>query len=299
MAWDRPILTDSGGFQVVSLGELRKIDDDGVTFQSHLDGSYHRFTPELSIEVQEALGADVAVAFDQPVPPASTSPSALAEATVRSNRWAARSLAAHSPPGPGCLRDSPGRSRSGPSSGVHAGGGRPAVRRHLHRRPGRRRDAGPARGDARRRRQLCSKPTRAALLDGSGLAIDLLEAVHRGVDLFDCVLPARVARNGQLWVPGGRLNMRNAQFVRRPAAGPGGLPLHPLPQLLARLSGPSVPGRGAAGLPAGDLSQPDLHPRLHGRNPLCTAHRHVHRAAARASGAAQPSRSRASAVQSE
>ena len=94
MAWDRPILTDSGGFQVVSLGELRKIDEDGVTFQSHIDGSYHRFTPEHSIAVQQALGADIAVAFDQPVTPASTGLKALAEATGRSDRWAARSLAA-------------------------------------------------------------------------------------------------------------------------------------------------------------------------------------------------------------
>lgn len=98
MAWDRPLLTDSGGFQVVSLGELRKIDDDGVTFQSHLDGSYHRFTPEHSIAVQEALGADIAVAFDQPVPPASSTPEAVAEATKRTNLWAERSLAAHTRP---------------------------------------------------------------------------------------------------------------------------------------------------------------------------------------------------------
>ena len=69
MDWDRPILTDSGGFQVVSLAGLREIDDGGATFRSHLDGSTHRFTPELSIAVQEALGPDIAVAFDQPVPP--------------------------------------------------------------------------------------------------------------------------------------------------------------------------------------------------------------------------------------
>ncbi|MGZ6268741.1 MAG: tRNA guanosine(34) transglycosylase Tgt, partial [Candidatus Limnocylindrales bacterium] len=98
MAWDRPILTDSGGFQVVSMGELRKIDDDGVTFQSHLDGSYHRFTPEHSIAVQEALGADVAVAFDQPVPPASSTSEAVAEATARTSLWAKRSLVAHTRP---------------------------------------------------------------------------------------------------------------------------------------------------------------------------------------------------------
>src|SRR6266498_4262338 len=93
MAWDRPILTDSGGFQVVSLGDLRIVDDDGVTFRSHLDGSVHRFTPEHAVDVQQALGADVAVAFDQPVAP--SSPRALvAEATERTHRWAERSLAA-------------------------------------------------------------------------------------------------------------------------------------------------------------------------------------------------------------
>src|SRR4249919_2523577 len=96
MAWDRPILTDSGGFQVVSLGDLRVVDDDGVTFRSHLDGSIHRFTPEHAIAVQEALGSDVAVAFDQPVPPGSSTQAVVADATARTHRWAERSLAARS-----------------------------------------------------------------------------------------------------------------------------------------------------------------------------------------------------------
>ena len=212
MAWDRPILTDSGGFQVVSLGELRKIDDDGVTFQSHLDGSYHRFTPELSIEVQEALGADVAVAFDQPVPPASTSPSALEEATVRSNRWAARSLAAHSRVDQAVF-------------GIVQGGLDPVLRAESTRVVadlpfdgicigGLAGDETPAQRAATLEVvvNLLEADRRPRYLMGLGSPIDLLEAVHRGVDLFDCVLPARVARNGQLWVPGGRLNMRNAQF---------------------------------------------------------------------------------------
>ncbi|HSH21399.1 MAG TPA: tRNA guanosine(34) transglycosylase Tgt, partial [Candidatus Caenarcaniphilales bacterium] len=81
MAWDRPILTDSGGFQVVSLGDLRSVDDDGVVFRSHLDGSVHRFTPEHAIAVQEALGSDVAVCLDQPVPPHASTREAVAEAT--------------------------------------------------------------------------------------------------------------------------------------------------------------------------------------------------------------------------
>src|SRR6478735_7937956 len=94
MGWDRPILTDSGGFQVVSLGDLRVIDEDGATFRSHLDGSVHRFTPEHAIAVQEALGSDVAVAFDQPVFPSSPRP-VVADATARTHRWAERSLTAH------------------------------------------------------------------------------------------------------------------------------------------------------------------------------------------------------------
>src|SRR3954465_2263643 len=97
MDWDGPILTDSGGFQVVSLGALRVVDDDGVTFRSHLDGSTHRFTPEVAVKVQEALGSDVAVAFDQPVFPSSPR-SVVAEATERTHRWAERSFAAHDRP---------------------------------------------------------------------------------------------------------------------------------------------------------------------------------------------------------
>ena len=94
MDWDRPILTDSGGFQVVSLGDLRVVDDDGVTFRSHIDGSIHRFTPEHATAVQEALGSDIAVAFDQPVFPSSAR-EVVADATGRTHRWAERSLAAH------------------------------------------------------------------------------------------------------------------------------------------------------------------------------------------------------------
>src|SRR6187397_459010 len=97
MDWDGPILTDSGGFQVVSLGDLRGVDDDGVTFRSHLDGSTHRFTPEVAVGVQEALGSDIAVAFDQPVFPSSPR-AVVADATERTHRWAERSLAAHDRP---------------------------------------------------------------------------------------------------------------------------------------------------------------------------------------------------------
>jgi queuine tRNA-ribosyltransferase len=98
MAWDRPILTDSGGFQVVSLGDLRRIDEEGVTFRSHLDGALLHFTPEYAVTVQEALGADIAVCLDQPVPPHASSRAEVAEATARTHRWAERCLVAHQRP---------------------------------------------------------------------------------------------------------------------------------------------------------------------------------------------------------
>jgi queuine tRNA-ribosyltransferase len=216
MAWDRPILTDSGGFQVVSLGDLRRVDDDGVTFQSHLDGSSHRFTPEVSIEVQEALGSDIAVAFDQPVPPASTTRRALAEATARSNRWAERSLIAHTRPDQAIF-------------GIVQGGLDPDLRAESTRivagLPFDGICIGGLAGDETASQREDTLDVVVALLDsdprprylmGLGSPADLLEAVHHGIDLFDCVLPARVARTGQLWVPGGRLNMRNARFADDP-----------------------------------------------------------------------------------
>ena len=215
MAWDRPILTDSGGFQVVSLGDLRVVDEDGVTFRSHLDGSTHRFTPELAIEVQQALGADIAVAFDQPVFPSSER-AVVADATERTHRWAERSLAAHGRPDQALF-------------GIVQGGLEPDLRagsaRFVASLPfdgiclgGLAGDETPAQREATidiAVDELVDDP-RPRYLMGLGSPGDLLEAVHRGVDLFDSVLPARVARNGQLWVPGGRLNLRNRRFLDDP-----------------------------------------------------------------------------------
>jgi queuine tRNA-ribosyltransferase len=215
MAWDRPILTDSGGFQVVSLGDLRVVDDDGVTFRSHLDGSTHRFTPELAIEVQQALGADIAVAFDQPVFPSSER-AVVIDATERTHRWAERSLAAHGRPDQALF-------------GIVQGGLEPDLRAASARRiaalpfdgiclGGLAGDETPAQREATidvAVDELRDDP-RPRYLMGLGSPADLLEAVHRGVDLFDTVLPARVARNGQLWVPGGRLNLRNRRFLDDP-----------------------------------------------------------------------------------
>ncbi len=229
----------------------------------HLDGSIHRFTPEHSIAVQEALGPDIAVAFDQPVFP--SSPRAVVREAMRPDpplgRAVARRPHAHRP---GAVRDRPGRARPGHARGVGAVHRVAAVRRHQHRRARRRRDAGAAQRDARRHGPAPRRRrARSRYLMGLGSPLDLLDAVHRGIDLFDSVLPARVARNGQLWVPGGRLNLRNAQYPGRSATGPGGLSVPALHPVLEGLSGPSVPGQGDARVPARDLSQPHLHPRLH------------------------------------
>jgi queuine tRNA-ribosyltransferase len=216
MAWDGPILTDSGGFQVVSLGDLRVVDEDGVTFRSHLDGSTHRFTPEVAIRVQEALGSDVAVAFDQPVYPSSPR-AVVADATARTHRWAERSLNAHSRPDQALF-------------GIVQGGLEPDLRadstRFVAGLPFDGICFGGLAGDETPEQRNATLDVAVPILDddprprylmGLGSPADLLDAVHRGVDLFDSVLPARVARNGQLWVPGGRLNLQNARFLDDPA----------------------------------------------------------------------------------
>jgi queuine tRNA-ribosyltransferase len=216
MAWDRPILTDSGGYQVVSLGELRAVDDDGVTFRSHLDGSLHRFTPEQAIAVQEALGSDIAVCLDQPVPPHSSSRTAVAEATLRTHRWAERCLEAHRRPEQALF-------------GIVQGGLEPDLRaesvRFIGGLPFDGICIGGLAGDetaAQRRAALdatvplLADDPRPRYLMGLGSHLGLLDAVDAGVDMFDSVLPARVARNGTLWTPDGRLNLRNTRFLDDP-----------------------------------------------------------------------------------
>ncbi len=216
MAWDGPILTYSGGFQVVSLADLREIDDDGVTFRSHLDGSTHRFTPERSIAVQEALGSDVAVVLDHPVPPHASPRDAVVDAMGRTHAWALRSLAAHH-------RDDQAL------FGIIQGGLDPDLRaassEAIAALPFDGLCIGGLAGDetrAQRRAALdvvvarLADDPRPRYLMGLGSPLDMLDAVDRGIDLFDSVLPARVARNGTLWVPGGKLNIRNARFLDDP-----------------------------------------------------------------------------------
>ena len=215
MGWDHPILTDSGGFQVVSLADSREIDDDGATFRSHIDGSTHRLTPESAIAVQEALGADVAVAFDHPVYPSSPR-SVVEDATERTHRWAERSFRAHTRTDQALF-------------GVIQGGLDPDLRERSTRfvagLPFDGINIGGLAGDetpAQRRAtidvviDLLADDPRPRYLMGLGSPADLLDAVDQGVDLFDSVLPSRVARTGQVWVPGGRLDLRSAALLDDP-----------------------------------------------------------------------------------
>jgi queuine tRNA-ribosyltransferase len=207
--WDGPFLTDSGGYQVFSLAALRKLDEEGVRFQSHLDGSPHLLSPERSMEVQQNLGADIAMAFDE-CPPGDAPREVVAEATARTTRWARRSRDAHRREDQWLfgivqggvyldLREAsargllevgfPGYAIGGLSVGEPKAG-RDRVLEHLD-------PVLPA-----------EKPR---YLMGVGTPEDLVDAVARGIDMFDCVLPTRNARNGQLFTSRGRLSIRNAR----------------------------------------------------------------------------------------
>jgi queuine tRNA-ribosyltransferase len=208
--WPRPFLTDSGGYQVFSLASLRRIDDEGVRFQSHIDGTAHLLTPERSIEIQANLGADIAMTFDE-CPPGDAPREAVAEATERTTRWARRCRAAH-------RRDDQWL------FGIVQGGVHPDLRERSAREmialdfPGYA-VGGLSVGEPREARNRVLEdldPTlpgeRPRYLMGVGNPEDIIEAVARGVDMFDCVLPTRNARNGQLFTRRGRLNIRNARF---------------------------------------------------------------------------------------
>ena len=216
MAWDGPILTDSGGFQVFSLADLRRVDDDGVTFASHLDGSRHQLTPERAMEIQALLGSDIAMALDQLVGPAQPRPD-VADAMRRTHRWAERSLAARGRGDQavfGIIQggvDSELRRESAavisglPFDGIAIGG--LSVGESKAQMAATLDVVAEALGDDPRPRYLM----------GVGSPVDFFAAVERGIDLFDCVLPTRVARTGQVWTDGGRLNLRNAACQDDPA----------------------------------------------------------------------------------
>ena len=215
MGWDGPILTDSGGFQVFSLADRRRVDDDGVTFTSHLDGSTHRLTPERAMEIQSLLGADVAMALDQLVDPGLPLPD-VADAMERTHRWAERSLAARGRPDqaifgivqggvdPELRRASVAAISALPFDGIAIGG----------------LSVGESKASMAATLEVVAEALgndlRPRYLMGVGSPVDFFTAVEHGIDLFDCVLPTRVARTGQVWTDAGRLNLRNAAFMDDP-----------------------------------------------------------------------------------
>ncbi len=215
MNWPRPILTDSGGFQVMSLSKLRKLTEDGVTFKSHLDGSEHHLTPERSIEIQRLLGADITMQLDECV--ALPCPDAEAERGMRlSLRWAERSKAA--------FGSDPGRALFG----IVQGGTVPALR--VASAEGLKdigfdgyAIGGLAVGEPQDVMLTTLEETlpvlpedRPRYLMGVGTPEDILLSVMRGIDMFDCVMPTRAGRHGQVFTRFSRINLRNARHAADP-----------------------------------------------------------------------------------
>jgi queuine tRNA-ribosyltransferase len=220
MNWDRPILTDSGGYQVMSLSDLNKLTEDGVEFRSHLDGSKHLLTPERSMEIQRLLGADIVMAFDE-CPRTDRPRAEIAASMEMSMRWARRSrdafdAGAEHAAGAALFGIQQGalderlRARSAEAlqaigfdgyaiGGLAVGEGQEAMFATLDFAPGQLPDSAPR------------------YLMGVGKPDDLVGAVERGVDMFDCVLPTRSGRNGQAFTWTGPLNLRNARHAEDPA----------------------------------------------------------------------------------
>ena len=211
MNWERPILTDSGGFQVFSLSDMNDIDEDGVTFKSHIDGSIHRFTPESSIRIQENLGADIIMAFDECADPYNRAYSE--DAMQRTHRWAERCLSA--------------KTRTEQALfGIVQGGVFPELREQSAKFiaslnfPGNA-IGGLSVGETKAEMHAMLEVVTPILpadkpryLMGVGTPQDLVECVRRGVDIFDCVLPTRLARHNAAMSDAGRMNMMNAQYAR-------------------------------------------------------------------------------------
>jgi queuine tRNA-ribosyltransferase len=210
MGWDGPILTDSGGFQVFSLEGLREIDKDGVTFRSHIDGSKHRFTPERVIAIQEQLGADIIMAFDECPPPDDYDYNV--EALNRTHHWAERCKTAQRRTDQalygivqgGTFADLRAQSAEFLASLDFSGYGIGGL------------SVGETKSQMHEMLDILHpllpghKPR---YLMGVGSPEDLFECIARGIDQFDCVLPTRIARNGAVFTRRGRLNLRNARFA--------------------------------------------------------------------------------------
>ncbi|TSK08062.1 MAG: tRNA guanosine(34) transglycosylase Tgt [Geobacter sp.] len=211
MHWDRPMLTDSGGFQVFSLGELRKISEEGVKFRSHIDGSRHFISPEVSIAIQEALGADIAMCFDE-CPPYPAERRYVEKSLELTTRWARRCKDAH-------------KREDQALFGIVQGGMHGDLRRESAKQITDIGFDGYALGGLsvgeekevmHGMMQECSDilPENAPrYIMGIGAPEDLVEAVYNGFDMFDCVMPTRNARNGALFTSFGRINIKGAQFA--------------------------------------------------------------------------------------
>ena len=233
MRWDRPILTDSGGFQVFSLAQLRTVNEDGVEFQSHIDGSRRFFTPESVMQIERNLGADVIMQFDHVIPGQSDEPSAR-DASERSIRWLARCLAEltrlesvqpldEETPREELPADNPRNHQALfpiVQGGIHANLRREAAAaiRDMNDWPGfgigglsvgEEKDAMYEMIDVV---DDALPRTHPRYLMGVGFPEDLIEAIRRGVDLFDCVAPTRMGRNGAAFTRDGRLNIKRTEF---------------------------------------------------------------------------------------
>ena len=214
MRWDGPILSDSGGFQVFSLAKLMRVDDEGVRFRSHIDGSEHHYTPELAIEVQSALGVDIAMPLDHVLPGDAPAPGQR-EAAERTLRWFDRCQALDPTPALFAIVQ----------------GGVDEELRRWHTRELAAREApgyaigGLSVGETKAEQHAMTEITCAELpvdrpryLMGAGSPEDLVNAVARGVDMFDCVLPTRLGRTGSLFTDDGRVNIRGARYREQDAA---------------------------------------------------------------------------------
>ncbi len=208
--WSGPFLTDSGGYQVFSLAALRKLDEQGVVFRSHIDGSEHLLSPERSMAIQQNLGADIAMAFDE-CPPGDAARDVVEAATARTTRWARRSRDAHTRADQWLF----GIVQGGVHLDLRAESARALVELDF---PGYA-VGGLAVGEPKpgRDRVLAEVDSllpaeRPRYLMGVGTPADLIDAVACGIDMFDCVLPTRNARNGQLFTSRGRISIRNARY---------------------------------------------------------------------------------------
>jgi queuine tRNA-ribosyltransferase len=227
IGWTKPILTDSGGYQVFSLASRRTIDEEGVRFRSHLDGSSHFLSPEGAADIQSQLGSDIAMVLDECVA-YPVDEDAARQSMTRTVRWARRArdrqLALRAGPVDGVIVTNPGQAQFG----IVQGGVFPALREQSARETVAIGFEAYAIGglsvgepidlmyDIVGRTTMVLPEERPRYLMGVGTPEDLVESVARGVDLFDCVLPTRNARNGQLFTSEGRINIKNAQYAEDP-----------------------------------------------------------------------------------